>query len=79
MPCSRLREHAYVTEGTLNFKLDPRTRSHPPAAGGSELRSGEGNPMGRWPDNTRSTLTTFVLIFVLFPLLCAACWWFVKR
>lgn len=34
--------------------------------------------MGRWPDNHRSTLLTFVLIFVLFPLLCWLCWWFVQ-
>lgn len=33
--------------------------------------------MGRWPDNTRSTIITFVLIFVLFPLLCYLAWWFV--
>jgi len=34
--------------------------------------------MGRWPDNTRSTATTFLLIFVLFPLLCLLAWWFVR-
>lgn len=33
--------------------------------------------MGRWPDNTRSTLLTFALIFVLFPLLCLLAWCFV--
>ncbi len=35
--------------------------------------------MGRWPDNSRSTLVTFALIFVLFPALCLACWWFVNH
>jgi len=34
--------------------------------------------MGRWPDSKRSTLVTFLLIFVLTPLLAAVCWWFVK-
>jgi hypothetical protein len=34
--------------------------------------------MGRWPDDKRSTLTTFALIFLLFPLLCALAWWFVR-
>ena len=35
--------------------------------------------MGRWPDNTRATLITALLIFVLFPLLCLLAWWFVYR
>jgi hypothetical protein len=35
--------------------------------------------MGRWPDSNRSTFMTFLLIFVLFPLLAFGCWWFVKR
>jgi hypothetical protein len=35
------------------------------------------NVVGRWPDKSRSALMTFVLIFVLFPLLCFLCWWFV--
>jgi hypothetical protein len=35
--------------------------------------------MARWPDKTRSTLLTFVLIFILFPLLCFLAWWFVRR
>ncbi|VAX39348.1 hypothetical protein MNBD_PLANCTO02-937 [hydrothermal vent metagenome] len=34
--------------------------------------------MGRWPDESRSTLTTAALIFILFPLLCALAWWFVE-
>lgn len=29
--------------------------------------------MGRWPDNKRSTLTTFALIFLLFPALAWLC------
>jgi len=35
--------------------------------------------MGRWPDSRRSTWTTIVLMFVLFPALCWICWWFVNR
>ena len=35
--------------------------------------------VGRWPDKSRSALTTFVLIFVLFPLLCLLAWWFVEH
>jgi hypothetical protein len=34
--------------------------------------------MGRWPDNTRANWLTFVLIFLLFPLLCLRAWWFVR-
>ncbi|MCH7685762.1 MAG: hypothetical protein IH899_03620 [Planctomycetes bacterium] len=34
--------------------------------------------MGRWPDQSRSTWTTFLLIFVLFPLLALLAWWFVR-
>jgi hypothetical protein len=34
--------------------------------------------MGRWPDNVRSTWLTFLIIFVLFPLLAALAWWFVR-
>jgi hypothetical protein len=34
--------------------------------------------MGRWPDSPRATWATFALIFLLFPLLAALCWWFVK-
>ncbi len=34
--------------------------------------------MGRWPDNTRSNLIAFLLMFVLFPLLCLFAWWFVR-
>ena len=34
--------------------------------------------MGRWPDQSRSTLITFLLIFVLFPLLALLAWWFVR-
>jgi hypothetical protein len=33
--------------------------------------------MGRWPDNSRSTLITAALIFILFPLLAVLAWWFV--
>jgi predicted Na+-dependent transporter len=35
--------------------------------------------MGRWPDNPRSTLIGFLLIFVLFPLLAWLCLWFTRR
>jgi predicted Na+-dependent transporter len=35
--------------------------------------------MARWPDNPRSTLTGFLLAFVLLPLLCWLCWWYVYR
>ncbi len=35
--------------------------------------------MGRWPDNHRSQLATFGILFVLFPLLCWLTWWFVRR
>jgi len=34
--------------------------------------------MARWPDNTRATLTGFVLIFVLLPVLIWLCWWIVR-
>jgi hypothetical protein len=34
--------------------------------------------MGRWPDDKRSVWTTITLIFVLFPLLCALAWWYVR-
>jgi len=34
--------------------------------------------MGRWPDNCRSTLVTFGLIFILFPLLAWLCIWFMR-
>jgi hypothetical protein len=34
--------------------------------------------MARWPDNSRSTWTAAVLIFVLLPALCWLCWWFVN-
>jgi hypothetical protein len=33
--------------------------------------------MARWPDNLRSTVIGFLLIFVLFPFLAWLCWWFV--
>jgi len=33
--------------------------------------------MGRWPDKTRSDLMTLLMIFLLFPLLAWAAWWFV--
>jgi hypothetical protein len=33
--------------------------------------------MGRWPDDRRSVVTTALLIFVLFPLLCWLAWWYV--
>jgi hypothetical protein len=35
--------------------------------------------MGRWPDNPRSTLVGFVLVFLFLPLLCWLAWWFVRR
>ncbi len=34
--------------------------------------------MGRWPDNRRSNLIAFGLIFVLFPLLAWGCVWIMK-
>lgn len=34
--------------------------------------------MGRWPDNRRATWLTILLIFGLFPLLCALAVWFVR-
>ena len=34
--------------------------------------------MGRWPDNTRSTLATALIMFVVFPLLCLLAWWYVR-
>jgi hypothetical protein len=34
--------------------------------------------VARWPDNTRANLTALALIFVLLPLLCWLCWWFVR-
>jgi hypothetical protein len=35
--------------------------------------------MARWPDQSRSVLMTFLLIFVLFPLLAWLTLWFVRR
>ena len=35
--------------------------------------------MGRWPDSSRSTWLTLLLIFLLFPLLCVWALWFVRR
>lgn len=34
--------------------------------------------MARWPDNPRANLWGFLLVFVLFPLLCWLTWWYVK-
>ena len=34
--------------------------------------------MGRWPDNSRSTLVTFLLIFLLFPLMAWFCVWVMR-
>ena len=34
--------------------------------------------MGRWPNQTRSTIVTAALMFVLFPILAWLAWWFVK-
>jgi hypothetical protein len=34
--------------------------------------------MGRWPDEARTTWTTALLIFVLFPLLCWLAIWYVR-
>jgi hypothetical protein len=42
-----------------------------------EVTAGHWN-MGRWPDNNQSTLMTFALIFVLFPLLAWFCVWFMR-
>ncbi|RMG33836.1 MAG: hypothetical protein D6725_15180 [Planctomycetota bacterium] len=33
--------------------------------------------MGRWPDSTRATIATALLLFVVFPLLCWLAWWWV--
>ena len=35
--------------------------------------------MARWPHTSRATVTTALLMFVLFPLLCALAWWYVKH
>ncbi len=42
------------------------------------LHYGSSTPMGRWPDSSRSTLVTFSLIFILFPLLALLCVWFMR-
>jgi hypothetical protein len=34
--------------------------------------------MARWPDQSRSTLITIALIFVVFPLMAWLMWWFVR-
>jgi len=34
--------------------------------------------MGRWPDSSRSTLVTALIMFVGFPLLCLLAWWWVR-
>ena len=39
--------------------------------------AGEGDSMGRWPDNSKATLTTGLVMFVVFPLLAALAWWYV--
>jgi hypothetical protein len=35
--------------------------------------------VGRWPNEKRSVATTFLLIFVAFPLLAWLAYWFVRR
>ncbi len=34
--------------------------------------------MARWPDDTRSTATTAVLIFMILPALCWLAWRYVR-
>ena len=36
-----------------------------------------GTAMARWPDDTRSIVTTLALVFVVFPLLCLFAYWFI--
>ena len=31
--------------------------------------------MARWPDNWKSNLLGFLIVFVLFPVLCWLAWW----
>ena len=50
-----------------------------PISRAGAFRSKRGSPMGRWPDNQRSTIITFLLLFGLFPLLCLLALWFVNR
>ncbi len=45
----------------------------------NDCSSNLGSTMGRWPDSKRSTLTTALLMFVLFPLLCLLAWWYVNH
>jgi len=34
--------------------------------------------MARWPDNWKSNLLGFLIVFVLFPLLCWLAWWWLQ-
>jgi hypothetical protein len=35
--------------------------------------------MARWPDNGISNFVRFVIVFVLFPLLCWLAWWWLNQ
>jgi hypothetical protein len=35
--------------------------------------------MARWPDNARTNLIGFGLVFVLTPLLCWLAWWWLTQ
>jgi hypothetical protein len=34
--------------------------------------------MARWPDDPRSIVTTMLLVFVVFPLLCFLAYWYIR-
>jgi hypothetical protein len=34
--------------------------------------------MARWPDNWKSNVIGFLIVFVLFPLLCFLAWWWMR-
>ena len=42
-------------------------------------RANVGRPlMARWPDNWKSNLLGFAIVFVFFPLLCLLAWWWLR-
>lgn len=36
------------------------------------------NEMARWPDNLKSNVVGFIIVFVLFPILCWLAWWWLN-
>jgi len=34
--------------------------------------------MARWPDNLKSNILGFTIVFVIFPILCWLTWWWLR-